>query len=317
MKILIIGILGQDGTILTNLLKNDHKIFGVTHKNSLSEKILSFENKNKIKIESLDLKDYDVCEDLIKRILPDVIVNFAGITNIFSPWDDQIKLVDQNIKIPLNMLNGIKNVDDRIFFFQASSSLMFGQSKEMEITEFSELSPIYPYGLSKSFIHGLMNEYRKNLNLNCSSGIFFNHDSYYRGENFLTKKISIFLKKLQDGEKNKLYLGDLNGFVDISHAYDFMSGVKLIIENKISDNFIFSSGNLIKLYDLVKLFFDQENLNMDDYVVFDQNYIRKKQIKIYGNNQKLTSIGWKPKFNTELLVKDMLKMEKNYGNTIS
>ena len=127
----------------------------------------------------------------------------------------------------------------------------------------------------------------------------------------------IFLKKLQDGEKNKLYLGDLNGFVDISHAYDFMSGVKLIIENKISDNFIFSSGNLIKLYDLVKLFFDQENLNMDDYVVFDQNYIRKKQIKIYGNNQKLISIGWKPKFNTELLIKDMLKMEKNYGNTIS
>jgi GDP-D-mannose dehydratase len=56
---------------------------------------------------------------------------------------------------------------------------------------------------------------------------------------------------------------------------------------------------------------------MDDYVVFDQNYIRKKQIKIYGNNQKLISIGWKPKFNAELLVKDMLKMEKNYGNTIS
>jgi GDP-D-mannose dehydratase len=155
--------------LLTNLLKNDHKIFGVTHKNSLSEKILAFENKNEIKIESLDLKDYDVCEDLIKRILPDVIVNFAGLTNIFSPWDDQIKLVDQNIKIPLNLLNVIKKVDDKIFFFQASSSLMFGQSKETKITELSELSPIYPYGLSKSFIHGLMNEYRENLNLNNTS----------------------------------------------------------------------------------------------------------------------------------------------------
>lgn len=316
MKILITGILGQDGQILTELLKKNHQIFGVTHLETSENRIKNFEVKHNVKIYKKDLIHIKNCMDLIEDVQPDIIVNFAGVTNVFNPWDNQLELVNQNLIIPVNILNTIKEINQNIFFFQASSSLMFGNSGTNEICEKTNLSPIYPYGIAKAFVHNLIDEYRINLNLQCSSGIFFNHDSFFRKNKFLTKKLASFVVNIEKSESKKISLGNLDGFIDISHAYDFMSGVKLIIENKMNENYVFSSGKLVKVYDLVKLFFEFKNLDIENYVEYDKTLDRKNQTQIYGNNNKLKSLGWESKFDLKLLVKNLIEMEEKYENII-
>jgi len=214
-----------------------------------------------------------------------------------------------DLGLPINILEVLKNFNKDIFFFQSSSSLMYSGLENEIVNENSKFSPIYPYGINKLYVHNLINEYRKTFGLNLCSGIFFNHESFYRNENFLSKKVSRFIGEILNGSKKKLILGGLESYKDISHAEDFMNGVKLIIDNNLNDNFIFSSGNKIKTFDFVNLFFKTYNLNMLDYVEVDDNHNRKETISIYGDNKKLISKGWDIKYSLTDLVKNMVENE--------
>ena len=314
-KVLIAGIFGQDGTILSNLIKKDYDVIGVVRVGSSEEKIKQFVKESEIKIHRLDLLDYELTKDFIKSEKPEIIVNFAGHTDVISAWDDPKKTLLYNSLIPLHIMESIKNFSDEIFFFQASSSLMYSNSNEHIINENSKYSPLYPYGISKLQTHLLLNEYRKKYNLKCSSGIFFNHDSYYRNEKFLSKKVAKFVVSILNGKYGKLSLGDLNSYRDISHADDFMLGVEMIINNKINEDFIFSSGVSTKILDFVKLFFDFTNLDFEKYVTFEKKLIRDSDYNIIGDNSKLKSFGWVNNYDIKSLVSNMIQDEiENYKN---
>jgi GDPmannose 4,6-dehydratase len=152
--------------------------------------------------------------------------------------------------------------------------------------------------------------------MKCSSGIFFNHESQYRGEKFLTKKVAKFISKIIKGGEGVLKLGDLSSKRDVSHAIDFMSGVKHIIDNELNDDFIFSSCKLTSTKELVELFFSKYGLDMNNFVVQDVSLIRKEDLCIYGDNTKLMLTGWKPKKNLNDLVVDMVEFELNNKNFI-
>ena len=240
---------------------------------------------------------------------------FAGHTDVISAWDDPKKTLLYNSLIPLHIMESIKNFSDEIFFFQSSSSLMYSNSNEHIINENSKYSPLYPYGISKLQTHLLLNEYRKKYNLKCSSGIFFNHDSYYRNEKFLSKKVAKFVVAILNGKDEKLNLGNLNSYRDISHADDFMLGVEMIINNKINEDFIFSSGVSTKILDFVKLFFDFTNLDFEKYVTFEKKLIRDSDYNIIGDNSKLKSFGWVNNYDIKSLVSNMIQDEiENYKN---
>jgi GDPmannose 4,6-dehydratase len=183
---------------------------------------------------------------------------------------------------------------------------MYARSNEIKIDENSNFSPMYPYGISKLSSHLLVNEYRKKFNIKCSSGIFFNHESPYRNEKFLSKKVSNFVKKILLGEDLKINLNNLNIYRDISHAEDFMKGVKIIVENKVNEDFIFSSGELISMKKFVNLFFEMFNLNFEDYLIYSEE--NNETYKIYGDNSKLKSLGWNPEFRIEDLVRQMVEI---------
>lgn len=316
-KILILGPLGQDGKLLSSILEKDkYDIYGICKKNTLLDRI-EFHQKNfDSKIIMGDLTDYSFVEKILDKINPEIVVNFCGVTDVFNPWNNISYIYEQNCKIPLNILNYIHNKNQNIFLFQSSSSLMYGRSDSNHINHLSNFSPIYPYGVTKLHTHNYIIEYRKNFNLKCSSGIFFNHDSQYRGEKFLTKKISTFISRILSGKKEKLELGDLTSKIDISHALDFMYGVKHIIENNLNDDYIFSSGKLISVEELVKLFFNEYNLKMEDYVIQNKLLKRKDNINIYGDTTKLNLTGWEQKKTLKDLVCDMVNFDINYKNFI-
>lgn len=305
-KILITGPLGQDGTILTKLIGEKHDVVGICLPNTDLGRIYKQQNEFNIQILSSDLTNYSQTRELVDKISPDVIINFAGITNVINPFNDIENIYKQNCQIPLNLLNSIVEINPDIYFFQSSSSLMYARSIEEIINENSAFAPLYPYGITKLYIHNMINEYRLKYNIKSCSGIFFNHESKYRGDMFVSKKVSNLVKKILSGNINKLKLFDLNIYRDISHAEDFMSGVEIIIENKINDNFIFSSGNLTNMYDFVKLFFSLNDLNFEEYIDYSDSNNYPDYYKISGDNSKLKSIGWSPKYDINKLITDMI-----------
>jgi len=306
-KVLITGPLGQDGIILTKLLQNDFELFGVCRMLTKIDRFNEHKKKYNINLLLSELGDINYVDHLIKNIRPDIIVNFAGETDVINPYKNTNITYEQNFIIPFNILNTIVKNNLDTFFFQASSSLMFAGSKTQIIDEYSLYDPMFPYGFSKLSTHLLLKNYRDKYNLKCSSGIFFNHESSLRNDNFLTKKLSNTIKKILNGEHIKLDLFNLNIFRDISHAEDFMTGVKLIIEKQINDDFIFSSGKLTNLLDLTKMFFELYNLDYNDYINYEEKEKSDYNYKILGNNKKLKSLGWEPKYDIKDLINEMIK----------
>jgi GDPmannose 4,6-dehydratase len=310
-KVLIIGALGQDGTILSSILsKKNYSIFGLCRKDSDISKISYHEQNFKTKFFTDDITNYESLRHLLNKIEPNIIVNFAGVTNVFDAWSNVENVYEQNCLIPMNILEYLKKENNDIFFFQSLSSLMYGNISA-PIVENTCHNPLYPYGISKTFVHNNIKEYRKNFNIKCCGGIFFNHDSPYRGKNFLGKKISMTVSKILNGEDIKLNLGNLNGLRDLSHAEDFMNGVDLIIGSEINDDFIFSSNSLIRMRDYVKLFFTNFNLDYEKYIIEENSNIRSFEPENYGINDKLKSLGWEPKYNIAKLVNEMVNYELN------
>lgn len=298
--------MGQDGTILTNILKNNYTIYGICRQNTEKEKIFEFQKKYNCEIFTLDLTDFEEVKKIIEKYDFDSIINFAGTTDVINPWENTDKIYLQNCKIPLNFLHAIEMINKDIFFFQSSSSLMYARNTEKLIDENSALNPMYPYGITKSYTHNYINEFRTKFNLKCCSGIFFNHESKLRKPNFVTKKVVNFIHNVKNGDTKKLNLYDLNNFRDISHAEDLMCGVRIVIENKINNNLIFSSGQSIKMLDFIKKFFEKSNLNFDEVVNYTENSIIS-DYDIVGNNSKLISLGWKPKYNINKLIENILE----------
>jgi GDPmannose 4,6-dehydratase len=308
-KILITGPLGQDGIILTKLLEDKFELFGVCKMMTSIQRLNEHSKNHKIKLYLSDLTNQESVDILIQTINPDIIINFAGETDVMNPWDNIPQTFEQNFKIPSNILTSIVKYNKDIFFFQSSSSLMFGRSDKPIISEVDNYAPMYPYGISKLCSHNLLNEYRKNYNIKGCSGIFFNHESSYRGEKFITKKISKLIGNIINGNPDKIKLFNLNFNRDISHAEDFMRGVEIIIENSINDDFVFSSGKSTNMLELSKKFFTLYNLNFYDNIDYydDGNYLN--EYNLIGDNTKLKSIGWEPKHDINYLITDMVNNE--------
>lgn len=308
-KILIIGPLGQDGNLLCSILpKNEYEIWGICKPDTNDSRIDTFREKYSINIVKSDFTEYKNVKTCLSEIKPNIIVNFAGLTNVFNPWENLDNIYELNCKLPLNVLRYISENNTNIFFVQSSSSLMYGNSNQIKIDEKSPLSPLYPYGITKAFVHNYIQEFRKKYNVKCSSLILFNHESPYRNENFLSKKLAIFIAKILKGESETLQLGNLSAIKDISHAYDFMVGLKMIIEKKINDDFVLSSGVRIKTYDFVERFFNLYNLDMQKYVKFVPDE-RNETLNIFGDNTKLKKIGWQPKYDVNKLINEMVNYE--------
>jgi GDPmannose 4,6-dehydratase len=308
-KVLITGPLGQDGILLTKLLQNDYKLYGACKLNTDVEIVNNHKKLYDIELLLSELSSFDYVKNLIATIQPNIIVNFAGETDVINPWQDTQKTFQQNFVIPANILNVINDLNLDTFFFQASSSLMYGRSDQKIINENSNYKPMYPYGITKLSSHLLLNEYRHKFKLKGSSGIFFNHESFYRSDKFVSKKLSKLVANILRKNHKKIKLYDLNFYRDISHANDFMKGVKIIIDNQINDDFIFSSNVKTNLFDFSKKFFELHNLNFYDYIDYIDSNNYTNEYSIIGDNKKLKSIGWSPDYNIDSLIFDMVNKE--------
>ncbi len=214
------------------------------------------------------------------------------------------------------MLEGIRQVNPKIKYYQASSSEMFGKVKTMPQAESTQLHPRSPYGVAKCFAHWITQNYRESYGMFCVSGILFNHESPRRGEEFVTRKVTKAVARIKYGKQKELRLGNLDAGRDWGHAQDYVEAMWLMMQQDKPEDFVIGTGISNSVRTMVETAFNHVGLNYKDYVVIDPKFFRPAEVEILiADASKAEKIlNWKPKITFKELIIEMvdndLKLEK-------
>jgi len=305
----IIGISGQDGYYLTELLlKYKYKVIGLTRdiqkaKNSLSN--LSLMN---VVLLQWDLKDEDFFEDVLRKYKVDQIYNFAAFTSGTGMFDNVIEMAEINGFAITKILEAIRKVDCKIRFCQASSSYVFGYANQSPQNEKSLVSPRNPYAAAKSYADSMVKIYRHQYNIFACSAILYNHESPLRSLDFVSRKVTCTASKIKLGLENKLVIGNLNSKRDWGYASDYVKAMYLMLQSSNADDYVIATGELHSVKDLCEIAFNYLDLDYRDFVFEDDTYFRPNEpLEFFGDAGKAKKIlNWQPSIDFKQLIHIMV-----------
>jgi GDPmannose 4,6-dehydratase len=328
---LITGISGQDGAYLSKfLLKKKYKIIGLDRRSSRDDRwrLNYLEVEKSITYEYLDLLEISSIERIFDKYKIDEVYNLAAQSFVASSFDVPISTCDVNGLGALRILEVIRNKNKKIKFYQASSSEMFGDVLEIPQNENTAFNPQSPYAISKVFAHYITQNYRTSYGIFACSGILFNHESPLRGEEFVTRKITLGLAKIVSGEINCLYLGNINAKRDWGYAEDYVEAMWKMMQMKKADDYVIAMNKTYSVKDFINEAVKHYNLkiiwkgkgvnerainlqNNRTIIKINPKFFRPAEVNyLRGNPSKAKKIlKWKPKVNFKELVEIMSKAE--------
>tara|TARA_Y100000590_G_scaffold469837_1_gene660077 strand:+ start:1480 stop:2412 length:933 start_codon:yes stop_codon:yes gene_type:complete len=304
---LIFGASGQDGSLMANLLKNKgYKVLAISRAGK-KKNFNRLEITKDIKVIKLDIYNKSKVEKIIKNSKCSEIYYFAGQSSLPLSFFKEIETFKSH-NLPLfNILYSVAKLQKKIKIFNACSGLIYNH-KEKIINESSELNPHSPYGFSKLVSFLMVKYFRENHNLWCCSGLFFNHESFLRPDNYLIPKIVNFLKNT----KKKIEFGNINVSKDWGWAPEYMEIVHKILKKKIPKDLIIATGKTAKIKNVLKIAFLKKGLNWKKFVKINKKYLRKKDITVnkIDISQLKKHIGYKPKITINEII-DLMLNAKN------
>jgi GDPmannose 4,6-dehydratase len=344
MKIaLITGITGQDGAYLAEfLLQKGYEVHGIKRRSSLfnTQRIDHIYEDPHIPDRHLHLHYGDLTDStnlirIIQEVQPDEIYNLAAMSHVAVSFEEPEYTANADGIGTLRILEAVRllGLIKKTKIYQASTSELYGLVQAVPQSETTPFYPRSPYAVAKLYAYWITVNYREAYNMFACNGILFNHESPNRGETFVTRKITRATAKIALGIDNCLYLGNLNSKRDWGHAKDYIEGMYLILQQEKPEDYVLATGITTTIRDFVKMSFmeigielnfrgkdDQEegvvisntgdyNLNIGDVVVkVDPKYYRPTEVDLLiGNPEKaMTKLGWKPKYDLPMLVKEMV-----------
>ena len=328
---IIFGVTGQDGYYLTKLLsQKNYIIHGVKRRSSSvpTKRIENFLDQKNFHVHYGDLTDSASIQNLINTIKPDEIYNLAAQSHVGVSFFTPLYTANVNAIGVLAILDAIKNSKKKIKFYQAGTSEMFGKTNDKFQSEKTEFKPQSPYGTAKLFAHHITQNYRDAYKIFACNGILFNHESPFRGENFVTKKIISTLTKIKFGFEKKLILGNLYSKRDWGHAKDYVEAIYKILQQKKADDYVIASGKQYSIKQFVNLTASRLGIRLKwigkglrekaitsskkIIVEVDEKYFRPLEVDhLRGKYTKARRIlKWKPKTNIYQLIDEMINEEK-------
>lgn len=313
MKILITGIAGQDGVFLTKLLNEKHKnfeIIGISRNLSKTQ----FEKKaqanfDNLKILNTDLLNKNKVFNLVAEIEPNVVFNLSGPSSVYKSFKDP--KIENEIKLIFNNLTD-SLIENKIFcrFFQASSSEMYGlNNKEIIYSEKSSFIPNSPYANAKLENHNRVKELYENYDWNIFSGILFNHESEFRGSEYLIMKIINGAIDIKNQEKNYLQLGSLELKRDWSYAEEIVEGILEMTFYGKSFDYVLGSGKATSIKEIIDIIFRYFDLDYQQYIQIDKNILRENdpEIIVADPSKIKNDLGWSTKKEIEEFLHTIIK----------
>ena len=308
---LILGVTGQDGSYLADLLlKKGYKVYGSFRRTShrLFERLEYFDILEKIELVKLDMTDQISINKVIHQTQPDELYNLAAQSFVGVSFDQPILTSNVNALGALGLFETIKESSPHTKLYQASSSEMFGNSNEVK-NEFSRMNPASPYGVSKVFAHKTAQHYREAYDLFISCGILFNHESPLRGLEFVTRKITHNIARIKLGLDKKLFLGNINAKRDWGFAGDYVQAMWLMLQQDKASDYVIATGKSYSVKEFLKYAFEYSGLgNWEDFVEIDKKYLRPQDIdNLEGDATKAQNeLNWKPSMSYEKLIELMV-----------
>ena len=288
-KILIFGITGQDGSHLAKLyVKKKCIVHGISRKKRGSFKnLIKLNILNKVKIYKID-KDFSILKNILKFNY-DYIYFLGGQSSVIKSYVDFEHETFDSVINPLRIiLEFIRNQKKKSKFMFSASSEIFGSNYKNKLKISTTKKPLSPYGLSKLIGFEIVKSYREMFNLPFFSIIFFNHESSLRGDDYVIKKISNYLKDKKFKKNQKLKLGNINVIRDWGWAPEYMEILSKIMSRRNIDDYIIATGKSVSLKKIIKIFFKKNKLNYKKFIIIKKNYIRKFEVKEnYADIRKL------------------------------
>ena len=334
---LIFGVTGQDGSYLTKLLlKKKYIVHGVKRRSSSinTSRIDDIYQEPFVKKKNFILHYGDITDgisifNLIKNTKPDEIYNLAAQSHVAVSFKIPEYTTNADAVGTLRILDSIIKLNQKIKFYQAGSSEMYGKVQSFPQNEKTPFYPRSPYGVSKLYSHWITINYRESYNIFACNGILFNHESPLRGETFVTKKIVKAMCKIKNGSQKKLYLGNLYAKRDWGHAEDYVEAMWKILQYKNPEDWVICTGkqysvkqfvNLVAKYLRLKLIWKGKGLYEKAYlekkvpiIEIKKEYFRPAEVDtLKGDASKARKfLKWKPSKNINYLIKDMVEYELN------
>jgi GDPmannose 4,6-dehydratase len=308
-RALITGITGQDGSYLAELLLDKgYDVVGMVRRTST----VTFERidhiMDRIQLHSGDLMDPLSLIEALRAHEPDEVYNLAAQSFVPASFEQPVLTGETTALGVTRLLDAIRVVNPAIRFYQASSSEMFGEVREVPQTETTPFHPRSPYGVAKVYAHWITVNYRESYGLHASSGILFNHESPRRGLEFLPRKISHGVAQIALGQADELRLGNLEAKRDWGYAGDYVDAMWRMLQLDEPDDFVICTGETRTVREFCEKAFSRAGLDADDHVVVDERFYRPAEVDLLvGDRAKAESIlDWRPTVDFAGLVEMMV-----------
>ncbi|MDX2215748.1 MAG: GDP-mannose 4,6-dehydratase [Oculatellaceae cyanobacterium bins.114] len=322
-RALITGITGQDGSYLSELLmEKGYEVHGIIRRTSTfnTDRIDHiYEDPHnegaQLFLHYGDLTDGTTLRRILEDVKPVEIYNLGAQSHVRVSFDSPEYTADSVGMGTLRLLEAIRDYQQRtgveVRFYQAGSSEMFGKVQEVPQKETTPFYPRSPYACAKLYAHWQTVNYRESYGLFACNGILFNHESPRRGETFVTRKITRALARIVAGQQKKLYMGNLDSKRDWGYAKDYVRAMWMMLQHTEADDYVIATGETYSIRQFLDLAFGYVNLNWQDYVEFDERYLRPAEVDLLiGDPTKAKQkLGWEPSVTFEQLVALMVEAD--------
>ena len=310
MKALITGITGQDGSYLSELLlSKGYEVYGLERRVALQDQQTRNERIKDLKVEIIpcDITNYASVFNAIQKVQPDEVYHLASQSFVFESWIDPFQTLDTNINGTLNVLESIKQINPKIKFYFAASSEMFGNSPSPQ-NELTAMNPRSPYGISKLAGYHLTKNYRESYNMFACSGILFNHESPRRGKEFITRKITEFVKLLNKDRNRVLELGNLDAKRDWGFSGDYVKVMWQMLQQEVPEDFVIGTGETHTIKEFCEEAFGILGLDYKDFVRVNPKFVRPAELnELRADYSKAKEkLGFEPEIKFKELVRLMV-----------
>ncbi len=343
-KALITGITGQDGAYLADfLIEKGYEVHGIKRRSSSFNTMRidhlikdHHEYKNNFYLHYGDLTDSTNLIRIIQEVQPDEIYNLAAMSHVHVSFETPEYTANCDGIGALRILEAIRllGLTKKTKFYQASTSELYGMVREIPQSEKTPFYPRSPYAVAKLYAYWITVNYRESYQIFACNGILFNHESPLRGENFVTRKITLAISKIVKGQQNAIFLGNLDSKRDWGHAKDYIEAMWLMMQNETAEDFVVATGEtrsirefIIKAFEVIGVIIKFKGTGLDEVGYVDSNsgpysnlslgkevvkidsaYFRPAEVDLLiGDAEKAKNkLNWKPKISFHDLVYEMV-----------
>ena len=343
---LISGITGQDGSFLAEfLIDKGYEVHGILRRSSsfntgriehlyLDEWVRDMKKSRLINLHWGDMTDSSSLIRIIQAVRPDEIYNLAAQSHVKVSFDVHEYTAEADAIGTLRMLEAVRilGLEKKTKIYQASTSELFGLVQEVPQKETTPFYPRSPYGVAKQYGFWITKNYRESYGMFAVNGILFNHESERRGENFVTRKITLAASRIAQGFQDKLYLGNLDSLRDWGYAKDYVECMWLILQHETPEDFVIATGEYHTVREFCTLAFKEVGIELRwegkgveekgidvntgrELVAVDPKYFRPAEVEqLLGDPTKAkTMLGWNPrKTSFPELVKIMVQHDMKF-----